>query len=314
MRQAFVNTIVKLAENDLHILLLTGDLGYTVIEPFSERFPDRFLNVGVAEQNMVGIATGLAEAGFIPFVYSIATFACLRPYEFIRNGPIMHKFPVRIVGVGGGFDYGTAGATHHGLEDVGVMRIQPGITVVAPADYEQARSALLATWNLPGPVYYRLGKDEKNTVPGLDGRFEIGRAQMISEGDDLLFIAMGSITREVIAARETLASQGISCAVMVIASLNPAPVDDLVRILARFRLAITVEAHYIVGGVGSLVSEVVAERGINCRVVRCGVKTMPDGISGSETYFYRKYKLSSEMLAKTTMRVWSESKKTYKKL
>jgi transketolase len=301
MRQAFIDSIVKLAESDPRILLLTGDLGYTVIEPFSERFPDRFFNVGVAEQNMVGIATGLAEAGFIPFVYSIATFACLRPYEFIRNGPIMHKFPVRIVGVGGGFDYGHAGATHHGLEDVGVMRIQPGITVVAPADYEQARSALLATWDLPGPVYYRLGKDEKNTVPGLDGCFEIGRTQMISEGDDLLFIAMGNITREVIAARETLASQGISCAVMVIASLNPAPIDDLVKALARFPLTITVESHYITGGVGSLVSEVVAERGINCRVVRCGVKTMPDGISGSERYLCSAHGVSAEGLVKSAL-------------
>lgn len=314
MRKVFVNTIVKLAENDLRILLLTGDLGYTVLEPFSEKFPERFFNVGVAEQNMVGIATGLAEAGYIPFVYSIATFASLRPYEFIRNGPILHKFPVRIVGVGGGFDYGHAGTTHHGIEDVGVMRIQPGITVVVPADHEQARSALLKTWNLPGPVYYRLGKDEKKIIPGLDGRFEIGRVQMISEGNDLLFITMGSISREVITATESLASKGISCAVMVIASLNPAPVDDLVEVLAGFRLVFTVEAHYIVGGVGSLVSEVVAERGINCRVVRCGVKTMPDGISGSETYFYNKHSLSGEMLAKVVMQVWRESKKPIERL
>ena len=125
MRGAFVRTLMGLAERDPRILLLTGDLGYTVLEPFAERFPDRFFNVGVAEQNMVGLATGLAGAGFIPFVYSIVTFASLRAYEFIRNGPILHHLPVRIVGVGGGFEYGTAGATHHGLEDVGVMRIQP---------------------------------------------------------------------------------------------------------------------------------------------------------------------------------------------
>src|SRR5919107_1896887 len=104
MRAAFAATLTELAERDERILLLTGDLGFMALEPFSRRFPDRFFNVGVAEQNMVGLATGLAEAGFIPFVYSIVTFASLRPYEFIRNGPILHQLPVRIVGIGGGFE------------------------------------------------------------------------------------------------------------------------------------------------------------------------------------------------------------------
>ena len=106
VRATFVRTLVELAEEDERIVLLTGDLGFTVVEPFAERFPDRFFNVGVAEQNMVGVATGLAEAGFVPFVYSIATFATLRPYEFIRNGPVLHHLPVRVVGVGGGLEYG----------------------------------------------------------------------------------------------------------------------------------------------------------------------------------------------------------------
>src|SRR5205807_8481796 len=152
MRRAFTNMLVELAEHDPRIMLLTGDLGYLALEPFSERFPDRFFNVGVAEQNMVGLATGLAEAGFIPFVYSIVTFASLRPYEFIRNGPILHRLPVRIVGVGGGFEYGSAGTTHHALEDLGVMRTQPGLTVIAPADSQQTRTAMRRTWDLPGPI------------------------------------------------------------------------------------------------------------------------------------------------------------------
>src|SRR5213080_1962554 len=155
MRRAFVNTLVELAERDPRVLLLTGDLGYMALEPFAQRFPDRFFNVGVAEQNMVGLATGLAEAGFIPFVYSIVTFASLRPYEFIRNGPILHQLPVRIVGVGGGFDYGHNGATHYALEDVGILRLQRGITVVVPAEDAQIQSMLTETYTLPRPVYYR---------------------------------------------------------------------------------------------------------------------------------------------------------------
>jgi len=302
MRQAFVSTIVKLAERDPRILLLTGDLGYTVLEPFAEKFPDRFFNVGVAEQNMVGIATGLSEAGFIPFLYSIATFASLRPYEFIRNGPILHQFPVRIVGVGGGFEYGHAGATHHALEDVGVMRVQPGITLIAPADCEQARTAILATWNLPGPVYYRLGKDDRTTIDRLGGRFELGKAEIIGEGTNLLLISMGSITTEAIEASNALASQGINCTLLVVASLNPPPIEDLINVLSRFPLALTIEAHYLVGGLGSLVSEIIAERGIDCRIVRCAVKETPQGISGSQSYLYQINQLSSESLVETALR------------
>src|SRR6476659_1180778 len=148
MRGTFVRALVEIADSDPRVLFLTGDLGYTVVEPFAERHADRFFNVGVAEQNMVGLATGLAEAGFIPFVYSIATFASLRPYEFIRNGPILQRLPVRIVGVGGGFEYGPAGPSHHALEDVGAWRMQPDLLLIAPADFEQDGSALRATWNL----------------------------------------------------------------------------------------------------------------------------------------------------------------------
>jgi len=134
MRRTFIAALLELARREPRVLLLTADLGYSVVEPFAEALPDRFFNVGVAEQNLVGVATGLAEAGFVPFVYSIAAFASMRPYEFIRNGPIAHRLPVRVIGVGGGFDYGTAGFTHHALEDVGILRVDPGITVVAPAD------------------------------------------------------------------------------------------------------------------------------------------------------------------------------------
>src|SRR6267378_8244792 len=142
MRAAFANTLAELAARDPRILLLTADLGYKALEPFADKFPDRFINVGVAEQNMVGLATGLAEAGFIPFVYSIVTFAVLRPYEFIRNGPVLHRLPVRIVGVGGGVEYGLNGLSHYGLEDIAVMRAQPGVTVIAPSDHQQARTAM----------------------------------------------------------------------------------------------------------------------------------------------------------------------------
>lgn len=302
MRGAFAKTLVELAAQDDRIMLLTGDLGFMALEIFADRFPKRFVNMGVAEQNMIGVATGLAEAGFIPFAYSIVTFASLRPYEFIRNGPILHHLPVRVVGVGGGMEYGHAGPTHHGLEDVSVMRTQPGMTVIAPADGAQTANALRETWHLPGPVYYRIGKNDMVVVPDLDGRFELGRLQTVRDGGDLLLVAMGGITHEVVAAADTLAQQGIQCTVAIVASFNPAPIDDLARLLARFPLALTVEAHYVSGGVGSLVAEVVAERGIGCRVVRCGVTTPPLTASGSQHYFQHQYGISAAALVETARR------------
>jgi transketolase len=299
MRAAFARTLAELAERDPRIMLLTADLGYMALEPFSERFPERFLNVGVAEQNMVGVGTGLAEAGFIPFLYSIVTFASMRPYEFIRNGPVLHQLPVRIIGVGGGFEYGSAGPTHFGLEDVGIMRVQPGLTVIAPADHEQTRRALLETWDLPGPIYFRLGKDDKTIVPGLGGRFKLGEAQTVREGGDLLMIAMGAVASEAAAAAEVLAEQGIKARLLVVASVNPAPVEDLAQSLSDFPVAITIEAHYVNGGLGSLVSEIIAERGINCRTVRCGVRSSPDGLSGSQGFFYSMHGLDRASLAGT---------------
>lgn len=297
MRVAFAETLAELAEQDERILLLTGDLGYLVLDVFRQRFPERFFNLGVAEQNMVGVATGLAEAGFIPFVYSISPFASLRPYEFIRNGPVRHHLPVRIVGVGGGFDYGTAGMTHHGLEDIGVMRIQPGLSVVVPADGSQTRSAIRETWDLPGPVYYRLGKDDRLSVPGLEGRFELGKAQLLGDGRDVLFVVIGSLASEVAGAAEALAGQGIRSQVMVVSSFNPAPEDDLVSVLHHFAQVFTVEDHFINGGLGSWVSEAVAERGLGCRVVRCGIRESPGGVSGSVAYMNDIHGLSRSALA-----------------
>jgi transketolase len=296
MRLEFVKTLLELAEEDARILLLTGDLGFLVLEPFRDRFPKRFFNVGVAEQNMVGLATGLAESGFVPFVYSIATFASLRPFEFIRNGAVHHKLPVRVVGVGGGFDYGMAGGTHHALEDIGVMRTQPGMTVIAPADYRQTATALRATKDVEGPIYYRIGKDDHTSINGLEGRFELGRAQVCREGSDLLFIVMGSIAKEVMEAADILAEQGINSTVMIVASLNPPPVEDISNALSRFNVAMTVEAHYTVGGVGSLVSEIAAQGGASCRVVRCGVRCAPDSLSGSTDYLNQVHGLTAGAL------------------
>ncbi|MCB1013822.1 MAG: hypothetical protein KDB10_01705, partial [Acidimicrobiales bacterium] len=275
MRRALIDALVARAERDPRVVLLTGDLGFTVVEPFAERFPDRFVNVGVAEQNLVGLATGMAEAGMVPFTYSLASFTALRPYEFVRNGPVLHRLPVRLVGVGGGFEYGVQGATHHGLEDLGVLRLQPGLTVVAPADGAQLVTALDVTADLPGPVYYRVGKTDPPPVPGLAGRFRLGRAEVLHEGDEVVVLATGAIAGAAAEAAGALRRAGRSAGAAVVACVAPPPVDDLVALLRDVPVAVTVEAHYAAGGLGSVVAEVVADHGLGCRVVRQGVRLLP---------------------------------------
>jgi len=283
MRRSFARALTDLAAHDPRIVLLTADLGFMVLEEFEVAHPSRFFNVGVAEANMVGLATGLAASGYIPYVYSIATFASMRPYEQIRNGPVLHNLPVRIVGTGGGFEYGPAGFTHHALEDLGIARLQPGLTVIAPADHLQAANAVRAAHQLPGPIYFRLGKRDDYLIDGLDGRFRLGKVEIIRKGPDLLVLSLGSITLEVVQAAGALAEKGVETTVAVVSCLAPPPVEELRTMLQRFPVAITVEEHYVRGALGSLVAEVLAEDAIPCKLVRCGVRAIPE-VCGSESF------------------------------
>jgi len=267
------------------------------LEPFRDRFPDRFFNMGVAEQNMVAVATGLAESGYTPFCYSIVPFAVLRPFEFIRNGPILHGLPVRIVGMGGGFEYGTAGPTHYGIEDVGVMRLLDNMTVIAPADAEQAATVVPMLAEVRGPVYLRLGKNDRLSVPGLNGRFGFGRVQQVREGSDLVLFAMGSIAPSVVLAADKLEARGISAAVVVIASVSPGPVADIVALTSIYPMAATIEAHVAAGGIGSLVAEVIADSGIGCRLLRLGVDRPYGNRGGSEEFLHELHGLSPVRIA-----------------
>jgi transketolase len=297
VRSAFVRALVELAGNDERIVLLTGDLGFMALEPFRDTFPDRFCNMGVAEQNMIGVATGLAEAGFRPYCYSIVPFATLRPYEFIRNGPVLHGLPVTVVGMGGGFEYGSAGPTHYGIEDIGVMRLLQGMAIVAPADADQATTAVAALAKWPGPAYLRLGKNDHLHVAGLNGRFEFGRVQQIRQGIDVAIVTMGSIAASVVEAAEQLEAIGISATVVVLASVQPTPVEDIVRLSSTHRWMVTVEAHVTTGGIGSLVAEILAEGVAPCRLLRIGVDRPYGRPGGSEEYLHQIHGLSPAAVA-----------------
>lgn len=280
MRKIFIDTLVELAEKDERIMLLTADLGFMALEPFIKRFPKRYINVGVAEQNMIGVATGLAEAGFMPFVYSIAPFAVLRPYEFIRNGPILHQLPVRIIGMGGGMDYAYSGITHYALEDIALMRVQEGMTTICPADCRQARTSLLKTWTRTGPIYYRLSKDDNLYIDDFDGSFDISDVQEIGTGEDILNISMGSIAKEAISAMRMQKKSKV----LIVSNFNPSPDDAIIKNLRKCKIAITLEEHYLNGGLGSYIAELIAENDIKCMFRRYGVNKSYRGITGGLDY------------------------------
>lgn len=297
MRRAFVEALIDLATRDDRILLLTGDLGFLALEPFRDRFPNRFINCGVAEQNMVGVATGLADAGYLPYVYSIAPFASLRPLEFIRNGPVLHRLPVRIVGVGMGFEYGHAGPSHFGLEDIGAMRTLPSLRIIVPADANQASAAFGETWNLSGPTYYSIGKDDQACVKGLDGRFEMGRLQRVRTGSDVAMITMGSVATQAVAAAAHLQRKGIEATVAIVSSFHPDPVADILELANSHPLLMAVEAHTVAGGLGSMIGMIMAEAGTCARLRSLGVRESPDGSSGTQWDCWRKYGLDSVSIA-----------------
>jgi transketolase len=298
MRTAFLQALCELAEADPRVWLLTADLGWSVVEPFQQRFPNRFLNVGVAEQNMIGVATGLAREGQVPFVYSIATFAAMRGYEQFRNGPVLHQLPVRVIGIGGGFSYGHTGPSHHAIEDLSIARTQPGVSVVAPADSAQARQSILATQHLTGPAYFRIDKTNYGDIPELGGRFNWNTPELLRPGHDVLFLTTGSIVYEVLKMHDVLESTGTSAAVAALAHLSFQGEEPLIQLLQQFSMVITVEEGSVVGGLGSLVAETISQNALGCRLHITGVRNLFTPQTGGLDFLRKQHGLDADSLAK----------------
>jgi transketolase len=271
MRTAFIDTLCELAAQDERIWLLTADLGYSVLERFATRFPDRYVNVGVAEQNLIGIAAGLARCGLVPWVYSIANFPTLRCLEQVRNDVCYHNGNVKIVAVGGGFAYGPHGYTHHGLEDLAILRSLPSMTVIAPADPVETRLATRAVAGRPSPCYLRLGKAREAVVHLQEPEFELGKALLARPGIDVTLISTGGMLEETLAVAARLEASGIEARVLSMHTIKPLDADAVRCAAEETGVVVTVEEHSITGGLGSAVAEVVAEAGGNVRFRRFGV-------------------------------------------
>ena len=250
MRDRFVSTLMGLAAKDRNLHLVTGDLGFGVLRPFWERFPDQFTNAGIAEQNMTSFAVGMALEGKTVFTYSIGNFPTLRALEQIRNDCAYHDANVKIVCVGGGFVYGSLGMSHHATEDLAIMRSLPNVTVMAPSDPSQAQLATEAIYAHPGTCYLRLGRGGEPELNTPSSGFRLGRAMPVFDGDDVALLFTGAIGDEVLEARQMLALSGIKAAVVSFPTVKPIDTAAIADLATRFETLVTVEEHNVVGGFG----------------------------------------------------------------
>ncbi len=298
MRTAFIDTLNDLAKRDERIWLLCGDLGFSVLESFASNFPRRYVNVGVAEQNMTGVAAGLALSGKIVFTYSIANFPVIRCLEQIRNDVCAHRLNVKIVSVGGGMAYGPAGYTHHGTEDLAIMRVLPNMTVLAPGDPVETKLLTIAAVERPGPCYLRLGKAGEPIIHTFEPEVRIGKAIVLRSGDAGTLISTGATLGMAMAASSELSARGISVSVLSMPSLSPLDKDAILAAAKNTGRIVTVEDHGL-GGLGSAVAEVLAASTLRSRFAAMFLEAKPAVVAGSQAVMYASHHITvSDIIAR----------------
>jgi len=295
-REAFGETLVELANEGVDVVAVDADLsGSTTTARFGKAYPDRFFNVGIAEQNMIGTAAGLAAGGKVAFTGSFAVFATGRAYDQVRNTVCYSGLDVKLAPTHAGITVGPDGGSHQMLEDIALMRVLPGMRVLVPADYVAAKAALRVAAHTPGPFYVRLGRA---AVPVIyDGSFalELGRTYVLREGTDVTLAACGVMVEQSLAAAELLAAEGISAEVLDVATIKPLDVMTLAASAAKTRAVVTCEEHSIIGGLGSAVAEALGEN-VPVPFARVGVRDV-FGTSGEPAELMTHFGLTAADIA-----------------
>lgn len=297
MRTRVVDTILSLAKKDKNVVLITGDLGFGVLKPYWEAVPDQFFNAGIAEQSMTGIAAGMALEGKTVFTYSIGNFPTLRCYEQIRNDCAYHNANVKVICVGGGFVYGSLGMSHHATEDISAMRALPDVTVLAPADADEAEAAVRAMYATPGTFYLRLGRGGEPMVREKLDSFELGKAIPVCEGEQVAIFSTGAIFDEVKGAIDLLKLEGINPAAYTFPTVKPIDTETILSAAQKYDVIVTVEENNIVGGFGSAVAEVLSANCTHAKLIRVGLEDTYSSIVGTQKYLRDHYGLSAEKIA-----------------
>lgn len=308
MRDTFIKTLIEIAKKDKNVYLITGDLGFGVLQKFWEELPDQFINAGIAEQNMTSIAAGMALEGKTVFTYSIGNFPTLRCMEQLRNDCAYHNANVKVVCIGGGFAYGSLGMSHHATEDLAMVRSLPNVTVLAPGDTLEAEYATRAVYEQEGTCYLRLDRGGELRLHEKIDNFEIGKAIKIKGGKKIAIFSTGAILEEAKKASEILEKQDINTALYSFTTVKPIDKTAIKECANDYDLIVTVEEHNIIGGFGSAVSEVLAELdGRKAKILRIGLNDKYSCIVGSQKYLRDIYEMSAEKIVNKIKKVVSKS-------
>lgn len=301
-REAYGNALARIGKNNTNIIVLDADLSKsTKTDTFKKECPDRFFNVGIAEQNLISVGAGLAAAGKIPFVSSFAMFATGRAFEQIRNAVCYPKLNVKVCATHAGITVGEDGATHQSLEDIACMRVLPNMTVVVPADEKETNAVIEWAAAYEGPVYVRLGRAGVDDVSPEEYTFTPGKSTQLIDGSDVTIIACGALVGPAVEASKALQNNGISARVINMASIKPIDVDAIVKAASETGAVVTAEEHNILGGLGSAVAEViVAHKPVPVEFV--GVQDT-FGESGTPTELMTKYGLTTDDIVNAVNRV-----------
>lgn len=298
MRTAFIKTLVQMAAQDPDVYLIVGDLGFSVVESFKNLFPDRFINAGIAEQNMIGVAAGLCMAGKKVFVYSIVPFVTMRCFEQIRVDLCYQNLPVVLVGVGGGLDYGQAGSTHHAIEDIAIMRALPGMTVVAPANKFETEQLLLQTKNLTGPAYFRLSNNQE-TEFYKEQEINLGKTAEIFYSEQNLIITTGNSLKLGMQICAELKKYNINIGLVSMHTIKPLDTGFLLKKQKTLKSVFTIEEHSVIGGLGDAVSSFISQNFENKILFKSfGIQDFYFHEIGSGNYLREKAGLSVDCIAK----------------
>ena len=295
IRNAYGEALKRLGEINKNVVVLDGDLsGSTMTKTFKAAFPERFFNMGIAEQNIMGAAAGLAIDGKIPFASTFAMFGAGRAFEVIRNSICYPKLNVKVAVTHAGISVGEDGASHQSIEDISLMRSIPNMTVIVPCDAVEAEKAVFAAAEFEGPCYLRMARPATNIITNSDTPFKIGKANVLREGKDICIFACGIVVPEALATAEMAEKDGISVTVVNIHTIKPIDRDIIVEMAKKHKKLISVEEHSIIGGLGSAISEVLTDE-YPSKLIRLGIKDT-FGESGTVDELMNKYKLNAASL------------------
>ena len=306
-RAGFGRGLALAGESNINVVALTADLAESVhFHHFAERFPERFIEVGIAEQNMVTVASGMAHVGKIPFAGSYAAFSPGRNWEQIRTTIALNNQPVKIVGSHAGLNVGPDGATHQVLEDIALMRTLPNMIVIAPGDAVEAEKVARAVANDSRPTYIRLAREKSPIFSTDDSPFEIGPAYVLREGSDISLLSTGTMTAQVLLAADQLARQGVLAEVVHVPTIKPLDEETILKSVRKTGNAVTIEEHQIAGGFGSAIAELLGDQ-LPTKMKRIGVNDQ-FGQSGTAAELLDYYGLTADKMVQTITEFLSQSR------